>query len=47
MRKAEADMKKRNLRAKREECYSKTKSGKKGRLNLSVKDKSKCDKKHK
>lgn len=47
MRKAEDDMKKRNLRAKREECYSKTKSGKKGRLNLSVKDKSKCDKKHK
>ena len=47
MKEAEANMKSRNLGEIREKCYGKTKSGKKGRLNLSMKDKKKCDKKHK
>tara|TARA_R110002020_G_scaffold32096_4_gene99138 strand:- start:1377 stop:2009 length:633 start_codon:yes stop_codon:yes gene_type:complete len=41
------NMKTRERNAKREECYKTTKSGKKGRFNLSGKDKQKCDKKHK
>jgi len=43
---AEANMKVRNRSAKREDCYAKTKSGKKGRMFLTSRDKQKCDKKH-
>jgi len=40
-------MKNAEVKMKRENCYKKTKSGKKGRLNLIGKDKKKCDNKFK